>query len=91
MTARLTMDVGFRYQETKTLGNLSAANDRNYGTVSAQWEWAIKPVLFLVAGFDWLTQEYPNDILVSGQTDATSLTLGIRYRGLSKRNPPRTR
>jgi hypothetical protein len=59
--------------------------------VSMDWEWAIKPVLFLVAGFDWLTQEYPNDLLNRGQMDATSISLGVRYRGLSKRNPPSTR
>lgn len=90
-TQRLTMNVGFRLQETKTLGNLSSANDRNYGTVSMEWEWAIKPVLFLVAGLEWLSQEYPNDLVNRGQTDATSVTFGIRYRGLSKRNPPSTR
>jgi hypothetical protein len=90
-TPRLTMDMGFVYQETTTLGNLNATNDRNYGTVSMQWEWAIKPVLFLVGGFEWLTQEYPNDLLNRGQMDATSLTVGVRYRALSKRNPPATR
>jgi len=91
LRARLKMDVGFRYQETKTLGNLNSTNDRNYGNVTMNWEWAMKPVLFLVAGFEWLTQDYPNDILVAnrGQTNATSVTVGIRYRGLSKRTPPR--
>ena len=53
------MDVGFRLQETKTLGNLNSTNDRNYGTVSMDWAWAIKPVLFLVAGFDWLDPGIP--------------------------------
>jgi len=90
-TQRVTMDLGVRLQETKTLGNLNATSDRNYGVVTAEWDWAIKPVLFLVGGVEWLSQKYPNDILLPGQTYATSVTLGIRYRGLSKRNPPTAR
>ena len=88
---RLTMDLGFRLQETKTLGNLNAANDRNYAIVTGEWDWAMKPKLYLVGSFEWLSQKYPNDILNRGEMDATSLTIGIRYRGLSKRNPPTTR
>ena len=55
--------------------------------------------LFLVGGLEWLSQKYPNaplnsnpnDNLSRGQMDATSLTIGVRYRGLSKRNPPSRR
>jgi hypothetical protein len=90
-TQRVTMDLGVRLQETKTLGNLNATSDRNYGVVTAEWDWAIKPVLFLVGGVEWLSQKYPNDIVLPGQTYATSVTFGIRYRGLSKRNPPSAR
>jgi len=95
---RLTMEVGFRFQESRTLGNLNSTNDRNYETVSMEWDWAIKPVLFLVAGVGWISQEFPNEILSPGQTNlnlgqtsGTSVSIGVRYRGLSKRNPPPTR
>jgi hypothetical protein len=92
-TQRLEMNLGFSAAESKALGNLSASNDRHYGTVSMEFEWAIKPVLFLVSGLTYWTQDYPNDVLIQnrGTLDATSITLGVRYRGLSKRNPPKTR
>jgi hypothetical protein len=93
---RLSMEVGFRLQESRTLGNLNSTNDRNYDTVSMEWDWAIKPVLFLVGGVEWLSQEFPNGVLGQtnlnvGQTSGTSVSIGVRYRGLSKRNPPSTR
>jgi hypothetical protein len=90
-TQRLEMDVGFSLQESETLGNLNSTNNRNYGNVSMEFNWAIKPVLFLVAGLQYWTQEYPDDILNQGTMNATSISLGVRYRGLSKRNPPKTR
>jgi hypothetical protein len=92
-TQRLEMDLGFSLQESSALGNLSATNDRHYGNVSMEFNWAIKPVLFLVAGLQYWTQDFPNDVLIQnrGTMDATSISLGVRYRALSKRNPPKTR
>ena len=66
-TQRLEMDVGFSLQESETLDNLNSTDNRNYGTVSMECNWAIKPVLFLVAGLEYWTQEYPDDILNRGQ------------------------
>jgi hypothetical protein len=90
LTPRLGFDFGVRLQETRTLGNVNSTNDRNYATAEMEFNWAIKPVLFFVAGLEYRTQEFTNDILNRGKTDAASLSAGIRYRGLSKRNPPRS-
>jgi hypothetical protein len=89
LSQRFGLDYGVLLQETKTLGNLNSTDDRNYADLELNLSWALKPVLFLVGGLEYQYQEFPNDVLNRGKTTATSLNIGVRYRGLSKRRPPR--
>jgi hypothetical protein len=88
-TQRFGLDYGVLIQDTKTLGNLNSVDDRNYADLELNFDWALRPVLFLIAGIEYQYQEFPNDILDRGKTTATTFSIGVRYRGLSKRRPPR--
>jgi hypothetical protein len=88
-TQRFGLNYGVLLQETKTLGNLNSTDDRNYSDLELDFSWALKPVLFLFTGLEYQYQEFPNDILNRGKTTATTFNIGVRYRGLSKRKPPR--
>jgi hypothetical protein len=88
-TLRFGLDYGVLLQETTTLGGLNSTDDRNYADLELNFSWALKPVLFLVAGIEYQYQEFPNDILNRGKLTATTFNIGVRYRGLSKRKPPR--
>ena len=88
-TQRFGLDYGVLFQETKTLGGLNSTDDRNYADLELNFNWALKPVLFLIAGIEYQYQEFPNDILNRGKLTATSVSFGVRYHGLSKRRPPR--
>jgi hypothetical protein len=89
LSQRIGLDYGVLLQETKTLGNLNSTDDRNYADLELNFSWAIKPVLFLVTGIEFQDQEFTNDVLNQGRTSATSIDIGVRYLGLSKRRPPR--
>ena len=88
-SARFGLDYGVLLQETKTLGGLNTLDDRNYADLELNFDWALKPVLFLFAGIEYQYQEFPNDAVNRGKTSATTFSVGVRYRGLSKRKPPR--
>jgi hypothetical protein len=86
---RFGLDYGVWLQKTETLGGLNTIDNRNYLDLQLNFHWALKPVLYLVAGIEHQTQEFTNDILNRGTVTATTLDIGVRYKGLSKRNPPR--
>ncbi len=86
---RFGLDYGVLLQETETLGGLNTTDNRNYVDLQLNFHWAIKPVLYLFAGIEYQTQEFTEDITNRGKTNATTLDIGVRYKGLSKRNPPR--
>jgi len=88
-TQRYGLDYVVWLQKTETLGGLNVTDNRDYVDLQLNFHWAIKPVLFLVAGVEYQTQEFLNDITNRGKTTATTLDIGVRYKGLSKRNPPR--
>jgi hypothetical protein len=89
MSQRLGLEYGVLLQDTKTLGGLNSADDRNYYDLELGFSWAIKPVLFLVTGIEYQSQEFTNAVLTQGKTSATTFNVGVRYRALSKRKPPR--
>jgi len=76
-------------QQTETLGSLNTADNRDYVDLQLGFHWAIRPVLSLVAGVEYQTQEFKNDIVNRGRVTATTFDIGVRYKGLSKRNPPK--
>jgi hypothetical protein len=86
---RFGLDYGVLLQKTETLGGLNVTDNRDYIDLQLNFHWAIKPVLFLVAGIEYQDQEFTNDIVNKGRVSATTIDFGVRYRGLSKRNPPR--
>jgi len=89
LSQRFGLEYGVLFQETKTLGNLNSTDDRNYADLELNFTWAIKPVLFLVTGVEYQSQEFTNAVVNQGKTTATTFDIGVRYRGLSKRKPPR--
>jgi len=89
MSQRLGLEYAVWFQETKTLGGLNTSDDRNYVDLQLDFSWAIKPVLFLVTGIEYQTQEFVNAVVNQGRTSGATFSVGVRYRGLSKRRPPR--
>ena len=86
---RFGLEYGVLLQQTETLGSLNTADNRDYVDLQLGFHWAIRPVLSLVAGVEYQTQEFKNDIVNRGRVTATTFDIGVRYKGLSKRNPPK--
>jgi hypothetical protein len=83
MTPRLTMDVGVRVSQTASLDDVKSEDDRNYKRAELNFTWAIKPVLFLGAGYSYTAQEFTSENV--GQAASNGIYIGIGYRGLSRR------
>jgi hypothetical protein len=84
LTQRLNARVGIRLNETTSLGDVSQQNDRDYARAEVGFQWALKPVLFLDAGYNYTAQEFTNSLL-GEKTDSQAIFIGLRYRGLSRR------
>jgi hypothetical protein len=86
---RFGLDYGVLLQHTDTLGGLNTTDTRDYVDLQLNLRWAIKPTLYFVAGVEYQTQEFTNDIVNRGRVTATTFDIGVRYKALSKRNPPK--
>jgi hypothetical protein len=84
MTQRLSASFGVRLQESESLGNINNINDRRYSRVEVDFEWAIKPVLYLSTGYHYTAEEFINDP-TEGKRDKNAIYVGVGYRGLSRR------
>jgi hypothetical protein len=84
---RLIGRFGVRFAETKTLDEVRSQDDRENTTVELGVEWAIKPIVFLEAGYSLYTQEFVNE--GTGQADSNVFAIGITYRGRSRQDQNR--
>ena len=83
LSQRVTAGFGIRANETESLGDVSEQDNRDYLRAELGFEWALKEVLFLGAGYDYTRQDFT---FVGGE-DATyqSVYVGLTYRGRSRR------
>lgn len=84
LTERLTGRFGLRLNETKSLGDVNSEDDREYTRAEIDFEWAVKPVLFLQGGYRYTSQDFTQD-LIPNAADSNSFHIGMAYRGLSRR------
>jgi hypothetical protein len=84
LTQRVTARFGVRLNETKSLGDVNIQDNREYARAEIDFEWALKPVLFLQAGFGYTAQDFTED-LIPQKADSNSIYVGMTYRGLSRR------
>lgn len=80
---RLGMTFGVRVNETESLGDVAVEDNRKYWRAEVGFEWAMKPVLFLGAGYSFTAQDFTED-LIRDKTESNSVFIGISYRGLPK-------
>jgi hypothetical protein len=84
LTQRVTARFGVRLNETKSLGDVNVEDNREYARVEIDFEWALKPVLFLQTGYGYTAQDFTED-LIPQKADSNSIYVGMSYRGLSRR------
>lgn len=84
LTPRVNARFGVRVNETKALGDVDTVNNREYARAEVDFEWALKPVLFLEAGYGFTAQDFTED-LIQQRTKSNSIKIGMSYRGLSRR------
>lgn len=80
---RLNASFGIRLDDSQSLGDIDTRDDREYARAELDFRWAIKPVLFLDAGYAYTAQDFTEDLLQQ-KTSSNSVYIGISYRGLSK-------
>ena len=80
---RLNASFGIRLDDSESLGDVSVQDDREYARAEIDFTWAIKPVLFLGAGYAYTAQDFTED-LIQQKTSSNSVYIGISYRGLSQ-------
>jgi hypothetical protein len=83
LTQRLNAKFGVRLDETKYLGDVNAEDNREYARAEIDFEWALKPVLFLQAGYAFTAQDFPEDPIPQS-ADSNSIYIGMSYRGRSR-------
>jgi hypothetical protein len=84
LTQRLDARFGVRMNETESLGDVAADDNREFVRAEVSFEWALRPVLFLEAGYDYTAQDFTED-LIQQSTNSNSIFIGMNYRGLSRR------
>jgi hypothetical protein len=84
LTQRVNARFGVRLNETEPLGDVGAANNREYARAEVTFEWAVKPVLFMEGGYRFTAQSFEEDLLQQ-RNDSHSIYIGMSYRGLSRR------
>jgi len=84
VTQRLNARFGVRLNETGTLGEVTDRDDRDYARAEIGVEWALKPVLFLGAGYNYTRQDFTSS-LGGENADSQAIYIGLNYRGLSRR------
>jgi hypothetical protein len=83
LTERVQMQLGARISNTETLDNVATANERDHATIDLGIEWALSRQMFLAFGYDFVRQEFVNES--STDTTANAITVGVTYRGMSRR------
>jgi len=83
LTQRLGASLGIRLNQTESLGAVNIQDNRDYARAELDFEWAIKPVLFLRAGYSFTAQDFTQD-LIQDKSNSNSIYVGISYRGLPK-------
>jgi len=79
---RLSGRFGGRLMKTGSLDNLKPRDDRTYGRVEAQIEYAFKPTVSFLAGYGFISQEFVNES--SYTATSNSVYVGVVYRGRSR-------
>ncbi len=83
LTQRLGASFGIRLDDSESLGDVSVQDDREYARAEIDFDWAIKPMWFLGAGYAFTAQDFTED-LIREKTSSHSVYVGISYRGLSR-------
>jgi len=85
LTPRLGGQFGVRWFSYEALDEARSDDDRTYARAELTFEYTLKRTLFLFFGMDGLNQKYEGE----DAANATSLFVGLTYRGLSRRDEMR--
>lgn len=81
-TPKLTGRFGIRYDDIAALDAVEARDDRDYARADVEFRWRMSQRIFLLAGYQYTTQDFPEQPLPQAVSNA--LYFGVNYRGLSK-------
>jgi hypothetical protein len=84
LTKRLNVRFGLLLEENVAVGDVDPRGTREYARAEVGFEWAIRQVLFLETGYNYTSQDFPEDI-IQQRTDSNAIYIGMSYRGLSRR------
>lgn len=83
MSPRLAMNIGVRLSQSESLDDVNSEDDRDYKRGELNFTWAIKPVLYLVAGYAYTAQEFTSEDV--GPAASHGIYIGLGYQGMSRR------
>jgi hypothetical protein len=84
LTQRFSVQVGLLISKMTTLNEVNPLDDRDYGRLNLNFQWALKRTVFLNVGLDSVAQKFINRDTKSRSQNVVHV--GIGYRGLSRQN-----
>jgi hypothetical protein len=78
----LSARFGIRYDDISELDEVESRNQRDYARIDVEFRWQISQRISLLTGYQFTTQEFPEQPLPKATSNA--LYLGVNYRGLSR-------
>lgn len=81
-TPKLNGRFGIRYDDITTLDEVRTIDQRDYARAEAEFRWAIKQRLFLIAGYQLTAQAFGGS--PDSDAESNAIYVGINYRGLSR-------
>jgi hypothetical protein len=86
LSQRMSTRIGFRVEDTQSVGDAAPLNDRDYVRAEFSLNWQLERRWRLTGGYDYTAQQFVNQ--GTGSTSSNPIYIGIGYQGLSRPGAP---